>query len=89
MTEQLVPCDLCVKCGYDRIGMVPVSDRRYQGGYHLCFVCARFMKDPETGWDPCCGPHGRGCPQGLTMSVVGEKRCASCLEAFKSLHSGR
>jgi hypothetical protein len=76
VNEPLVPCELCLKYREDP-EMVPAS----KGGHSLCAVCRSFMNGPD-GWTPCVGAHGRGCPNGLTMPVVGTKRCASCQAAY-------
>ncbi len=86
MTE-LVPCALCVKYRDPPI-MVSATKNRHKSGYPLCAECAHFLNGSD-GYEPCCGPHGRGCPKGVTPPAPGEKRCRSCLETFKALHSGR
>ena len=83
MTEPLVPCDICARYAGcedqpETPTMVPASEGR-------CAVCADFIR--REGGEICCGPHGRGCPDDATC-WVGEKRCPSCLERFKSLHRG-
>ena len=88
MTEPLVPCALCVKYRAQPI-MVSATKNRHKSGYPLCWECASFVNDPEHGYEPCCGPHGRGCPKGVTPPAPGGKRCPSCQERFKSLHPGR
>jgi hypothetical protein len=87
MTEPIVPCALCVKYRAQPI-MVSATKHRHKSGYPLCSECASFLNGMD-GYEPCCGPHGRGCPRGVTPPAPGGKRCPSCLEAFKSLHSGR
>jgi hypothetical protein len=83
VNEPVVPCELCLKYR-DHPIMVPES----KGGHSLCGACRSFLKS-EDGWDPCCGPHGRGCPKGLTMPLAGGKRCASCEAAYAESRRGR
>jgi hypothetical protein len=81
-SDPLVPCALCPKYR-DEPTLVPKS----KGMYSLCSECSSFLRSSD-GYEPCCGPRGRGCPRGVRSPVPGQKRCASCQEAFESLRGG-
>lgn len=84
MTEPLVPCGICARyAGCEGQPETPTMVPKSKG---RCAECASFVK--TEGGEICCGPHGRGCPDDATCRV-GEKRCPSCQERFKSLHPGR